>query len=209
MAARTAEHCAAEIEVHTQGQGKGFNLSIVTVVRSHCYPESSQSAPASILKSGSQTFGNAHLSFEHSAVRRPPSLLGQPQSSTSAQAPACQATFATDRACSLGKDIKSPDVLDTSPQKHLHIPESKSPDVQKCEQLKRAGSQEPPTPSVVKMKEAEKLRQLWKNPDPTDAWDHITNTMSDYDHTMVEGWKDELNNLLIFVSNAYSFIDIY
>lgn len=38
-----------------------------------------------------------------------------------------------------------------------------------------------------------------EEPDSTEAWKHVIETMAEYDEKMVAGWKDELNNLLIFV----------
>lgn len=39
-------------------------------------------------------------------------------------------------------------------------------------------------------------------PDTTDTWKHVLATMKKYDEKMLAGWKDELSNLLIFVSEA-------
>lgn len=38
------------------------------------------------------------------------------------------------------------------------------------------------------------------SPDGTKYWEHVVSTMTQYDEKMVSNWKDELNNLLIFVS---------
>lgn len=49
----------------------------------------------------------------------------------------------------------------------------------------------------------EKTRQPWKKPDSTEPWNYVIKTMASYDDNMVEGWKEELGNLLIFVRTIW------
>ena len=39
----------------------------------------------------------------------------------------------------------------------------------------------------------------WQKPNSAEGWKHCVRTMAVYDEKMVGGWKDELNNILIFV----------
>ena len=49
---------------------------------------------------------------------------------------------------------------------------------------------------------ADKLKE-WQKPDSTECWNECVKIMVAYDESMVKGWKDELNNLLIFVRRLY------
>lgn len=58
--------------------------------------------------------------------------------------------------------------------------------------------------------EAAQPGQSWKKIDPTLGWEKVVKTMTEYDEKRVEGWKDELSNLLIFVRHLFvSFHAIY
>ena len=39
----------------------------------------------------------------------------------------------------------------------------------------------------------------WQKTNSTRGWKHCVKTMTVYDEKLVEGWKDELSNILIFV----------
>lgn len=51
-------------------------------------------------------------------------------------------------------------------------------------------------------------QQRWIKPDSAQAWEKVVETMTKYDDKMVEGWKDELSNLLIFVRHFCLFCAI-
>lgn len=35
-----------------------------------------------------------------------------------------------------------------------------------------------------------------------DGWTFLLNTAREYDHEKIDGWKDDLNNLLVFVRES-------
>lgn len=39
----------------------------------------------------------------------------------------------------------------------------------------------------------------WKKTDSDQAWEKVVKVMTEYDDKMVERWKEELSNLLVFV----------
>jgi hypothetical protein len=50
------------------------------------------------------------------------------------------------------------------------------------------------------MQHGETEPSTYRKPDFEDGWQKCVETMKDYDEKLLKGWRDELSNLLVFVS---------